>query len=529
MNKHRFLMKSKYFVIVGILFFIFSLSLLVIIVRQKQPIQSNAAAPGPLRVHPTNPRYFTDGSGKAVYLTGSHTWSNLQDLSSTPFDYHAYLDMLQRSNHNFIRLWSWEVARRDYDYESGPADVNPVYFARTGQGTALDGKPKFDLNSFNQTYFDRLRARIVAARDRGMYVSIMLFEGHELHSSEPPWRWNGHPFNAANNVNGVDGNPNGDGYGTEVHTLAVPAVTLFQKAYVRKVIDTVNDLDNVLYEISNESGGDSTSWQYEMIRYIQDYEGGRIDGVARKRHPVGMTFQWSSLGSGTNANLWSSPADWVSPGQDGTDDYFGNPPPADGRKIILADTDHINASTEDPAWVWRSFLRGLNAIVMDHFHGDRWGPIRWAMGDARRYADKMNLAAMTPQGNLSSTGYTLANPGAEYLAYQPGSGSFSVTLGLGTYAIEWFNPATRQTSAGGTVNGGGSSTFTPPFDGQAVLYLAFQPQLGQHNPLIFRCLYVCQASWPKALVSAKLATVHFPAFDVPVAVEGIFHCPFCAF
>jgi hypothetical protein len=42
-------------------------------------------ASGPLRVHPTNPRYFTDGtklpdgSLKAVYLTGSHTWGNLCD------------------------------------------------------------------------------------------------------------------------------------------------------------------------------------------------------------------------------------------------------------------------------------------------------------------------------------------------------------------------------------------------------------------------------------------------------------------
>ena len=41
--------------------------------------QERREATGPLRVHPKNPRYFTDGSGRAVYLTGSHTWSNLQD------------------------------------------------------------------------------------------------------------------------------------------------------------------------------------------------------------------------------------------------------------------------------------------------------------------------------------------------------------------------------------------------------------------------------------------------------------------
>src|SRR5678816_4363063 len=34
---------------------------------------------GPLRVDPRNPRYFADGSGKVVYLTGSHTWANLKD------------------------------------------------------------------------------------------------------------------------------------------------------------------------------------------------------------------------------------------------------------------------------------------------------------------------------------------------------------------------------------------------------------------------------------------------------------------
>src|SRR5262249_49329772 len=44
------------------------------------PDSTTPSARGPLGVHPTNPRYFTGGSGKAVYLTGSHTWSNLQDI-----------------------------------------------------------------------------------------------------------------------------------------------------------------------------------------------------------------------------------------------------------------------------------------------------------------------------------------------------------------------------------------------------------------------------------------------------------------
>lgn len=56
----------------------------------------------------------------------------------------------------------------------------PLPYQRTGPGTASDGAPKFNLNQFNQAYFDRLRSRVIAARDRGFYVSIMLFQGWSI-------------------------------------------------------------------------------------------------------------------------------------------------------------------------------------------------------------------------------------------------------------------------------------------------------------------------------------------------------------
>src|SRR6188472_2247750 len=66
---------------------------------------------GPLRPHPGNPRYFADATGRAVYLTGSHTWAVLQDmwLEDRPrreMDYPGFLDMLQENGHNFLRFWS---------------------------------------------------------------------------------------------------------------------------------------------------------------------------------------------------------------------------------------------------------------------------------------------------------------------------------------------------------------------------------------------------------------------------------------
>ncbi len=36
-------------------------------------LSAAAATQGPLRVHPDNPRYFADASGRALLLAGSHT------------------------------------------------------------------------------------------------------------------------------------------------------------------------------------------------------------------------------------------------------------------------------------------------------------------------------------------------------------------------------------------------------------------------------------------------------------------------
>ena len=245
-----------------------------------------ATATGPLRVLSSNPRYFTDGSGKVVYLTGSHTWNNLQDRGSSDpppaFNYRGYLNLLVSNNLNFIRLWRWELTRTQIDTQTLYAAPHP--WRRTGPGTATDGKPKFDLNRFNQAYFVRLRSRVIAARDRGIYVSIMLFEGWALQFSDPPWREDGHPMAASNNINGINGDPNGDGYLTEAHTLQIPAIVDIQKAYVRKVIDTVNDLNNVLYEIANEDHSGSVEWQKAMTKYIKSYEANQAQAAPGGHH-----------------------------------------------------------------------------------------------------------------------------------------------------------------------------------------------------------------------------------------------------
>ncbi len=448
--------------------------------QSAEPMAGQAAAKGPLTVLKANPRYFTDGSGKAIYLTGSHTWDNFQrffagvtppgggDVAGSPTSFTAYLDVLENHQHNFIRMWVADSAWSPHTL----APIEPQPYVRTGPGTAADGGLKFDLSQLNQAYFDKLRLQVIAARDRGMYVSLMLFDMWGIGESKlspQNTTWNYHPFNTANNINGINGDTNSDGKGLEYHTLQITAITAFQEAYVKKVIDTVNDLDNVLYEIKNEGGGSSTEWQYLLINFIKAYESGKP-----RRHLVGMTAQ--TLEGGSIDNLLNSPADWISPGGENVRQgaYFGNPPAATGSKVIITDTDHVAPTTTDATWVWRSFLRGLNPIVMDWWNGAHWDPIRRAMGHTRRLAGRVDLAAMTPREDLATSKYCLAQPGVAYIVYLPQGGEVTVDLSAasGSFQVEWVHPVEGGITPRPPIAGGDKQAFTSPFSGEAVLYLA---------------------------------------------------------
>jgi hypothetical protein len=449
---------------------------------QPQP----APTAGPLRVHPRNGRYFADATGRAVYLTGSHTWNNLSDVGlgdpPTPFDYSQYLDFLERHHHNFIRLWRWELTR--WNAAATPQFTNlkdlftvaPHPWKRTGPGTALDGKPRFNLEQFDPDYFERLRQRVRAAQARGIYVGIMLFEGWGL--QHLPGAWQSHPFHPSNNVQGLDGDAGGDGRGLLTHTLKLPAVTRLQEAYARHLIDTVNGLDNVLYEISNESGAYSTEWQYHLIRFIHAYEQGKP-----RQHPVGITFMYSDdrQQRGTNTLLFESLADWISPNPDapGAYDYRTNPPPADGSKVILSDTDHLWGIGGNADWVWKSFLRGHNPIFMDPYDNqvlgrqapESWNPVRESMGHSRRLAQRLDLASLTPREQLASTRYCLAGPGRCYVVYLPEGDEVQLDLSSedGSFALEWIHPLTGETQEGNPVAGGGPRRLTSPLTEPSVL------------------------------------------------------------
>lgn len=444
-------------------------------------VWAQEAARGPLRVAAGNPHWFVDDTGKAVVVAGTHTWASLQDnglilegATQNPpaeFNWTGYLELLGRWGHNFIRLWRWETAKWADRFTGGEVKYcRPHPWLRTGPGVAADGEPKFDLTRYDAAYFERLRGRVKQAGERGIYVSVMLFEGWQMQFSDG---WKGHPFHAANNVNGIEGDLNGDGFGLEYVALEAGEggrrMLELQRDYVRRVVTAVNDLDNVLFEIANEAGAGSKAWQYDMIRYVKS-----VEATLPKQHPVGMTFAYKG---GTNAELNASEADWISPNPGSEkENYRENPCAGCSPKVVLNDTDHLWGHTGgDAIWVWKSFTRGLNPLLMEDLTPSPvWqDSARMAMGQVVRYGRRVKLAAMRPAAGLAATGYCLAAPGEEYLVFQHNKGQFTVDLkgAAGRFKAEWLDVARDRVVEEKTVDGGAVRTFTTPFPGPAVLWL----------------------------------------------------------
>jgi hypothetical protein len=290
---------------------------------------------------------------------------------------------------------------------------------------------------------------------------------------------------AENNVNGVSCDANGDVHCEETHTLTNATVTAYQEAYVQKVIDTLNDIDGYIYEISNEPGFDSVVWQNHVAEVVSTYglQGGR------QSHPIWMSH-WGthSRQPPSNDYLYNNPHVHIV-ALAGLE-FETNPPHNEANKSVnvwFHDTDHGGKNgngivTVD--WPWKSLTRGISPLLLDcPFDVCRREPdserplIKRAMAQSLAYANKINLKAMTVETGTSiiESGYGLYEACAEYLMYMPADGSHSINLSScqsdRSFAVEFFEPLTATTTTGETVAGGRVQAFNPAGSNPMVVYL----------------------------------------------------------
>jgi hypothetical protein len=107
-----------------------------------------------------------------------------------------------------------------------------------------DGLPKFDLDTWDERYFARLRAFLSAAAVRNVVVEIDIFV-----NPFDAARWTWWPLHPGSNVNGV-GAALADSEAFRLY--ADPSVVDHERRLVRKLVTEANSFDNVYYEICGE-------------------------------------------------------------------------------------------------------------------------------------------------------------------------------------------------------------------------------------------------------------------------------------
>jgi hypothetical protein len=199
----------------------------------------------PIGLHPENPHYFLFRGKAAVLITSAEHYGAVINLD---FDYVPYLDCLAAHRLNYTRIYPGALIEKDGDFipenTLAPRSGRLILpWARSSKpGFALGGN-KFDLDTWDEQYFARLRDFIAKAADREIAVEICFFNCQY----EKNWA-----LQALYHANNIQGEGTCDHVGFQ--TLKDKALVARQEAYVAKIAREVNPYDNVILEICDEPG-----------------------------------------------------------------------------------------------------------------------------------------------------------------------------------------------------------------------------------------------------------------------------------
>lgn len=193
---------------------------------------------------------------RPINFDGKFIGYNLDYVFTTDFEqFKQYIDILSSHQINYTRLW----------LVSPPQDWFPYKIVANG---------KYDLTQFNDKLFRLIKQAILYANSKGIIVSLAIFDRCGLKKGKD--RWERHPWNAKNNLNGFikdsrDGLPD----------FFKPEYIEYHYSLVDRVMAEFGDLQGVIFEVMNEGSG-GYNWESKIIKRLRDKEARYILSSARK-------------------------------------------------------------------------------------------------------------------------------------------------------------------------------------------------------------------------------------------------------
>ena len=220
-----------------------------------------------ISLHPENPHYFLYKEQALVLVTSAEHYGAVLNKD---FDYQKYLQTLHQNGLNYTRIFTGSYIEIPGSFNIGNNTLAPEIgsyltpWKRTDQEGVYEGERKLDLAQWNEIYFERLQDFVATAEELDIIVEVTFFS-----SIYQDANWDRNPFNPENNVN--LGEQELDR--RKSNTLDNGDLIHFQKRMVEKIVQELNEFDNVIYELQNEPWSDDPQKVMRILRTLEPEPG----------------------------------------------------------------------------------------------------------------------------------------------------------------------------------------------------------------------------------------------------------------
>ncbi|RJP22056.1 MAG: hypothetical protein C4527_22255 [Candidatus Omnitrophota bacterium] len=443
-----------------------------------------AYAHPPIQLHPENPHYFLFRDEPTVLITSGEHYGAVLNLD---FDYIPYLNELRDKGLNLTRTFSGVYCEKSGEFNIEKNTLAPAPFrflcpwARSEEPGYRNGGNKFDLYRWDESYFSRLQDFVAEAGKREIVVELVLFCPFYN-----PSLWTFSPMNAQNNVNGV-----GIVSSTEAYAMKEPALQNAQDTLVRKLVEEMNEFDNLFYEICNEPyfGGITPAWQRHIASLIAETE-----SALPAKHLIAQNIA-------NGSKVIENPDPHVSI----FNFHYAYPPDAVAQnyalnRVIGYDETGFSGNSDvkyrGDAWAFIIAGGGLfdnldysftveyeNGIASQNAPGGGSPALRSQLSILKNFITGFDFIRMAPdpsiikkiEANGSVNAWALVEKGCAYALYFQQGNQVELYLDIpaGVYRAEWVNTITGMVDRSQKIdhNGGEFRVESPPYTNDIALRL----------------------------------------------------------
>ena len=332
-------------------------------------------------------------------ITSDHHYGAIIDQD---FDFVKYLKFLADNKMNLTRIYPGGMFEPADKYLKGnPLGPRPgrqlLPWARSEQtganpSLAEPGQPsfKYDLDTWNPLYFERLKAFVELAGKYDIIVEVPFFNGMYADCWPLMAMYHGNNIQNAGQFEAED-----CGLFTTMDDRN-KAVAKYQKAYIQKIVRELNNYDNVIYDICDEpslqglpDGSIIVHQDSIIIPWIMEMKEAflQAESPLPRKHLLGQTVQ--NLSPDLSKDSWCEwlPCEYVRPAEKALNmDYQANKPIVNVESNYFRTSLTKNAYTADAVRIegwWFMLGGGAGNINLngEYYRGNESGQFHYQEPD----------------------------------------------------------------------------------------------------------------------------------------------------